>query len=114
MSNKDSLKGKIMNKIDWKIIYVNIAVFIAFVLGISLVFTFIEVASSIQEAEILSGLIVAPIITGAMGFWTYEMKHLFALKRDYKKCQHEKWNEKRGLIPLLFWLKSTLLISVYL
>ena len=79
-----------MNKIDWKIIYVNIAVFIAFVLGISLVFTFIEISASIQEAEILSGLIVAPIITGAMGFWTYEMKHLFALKRDYKKCQHEK------------------------
>ena len=49
--NMSSAGLQIMSKIDWKIIYVNIAVFIAFVLGISLVFTFIEISASIQEAE---------------------------------------------------------------
>ena len=68
-----------MNKIDWKIIYVNIAVFIAFILGISLVFTFIEISASIQEAEILSGLIVAPIITRSNGFWTIWNENIFLL-----------------------------------
>ena len=51
-----------------KIVYVNLAVLIAFLLSIALVFTFIGVAASIQEAEILSGLIVSPIVTGAMAF----------------------------------------------
>ena len=66
-----------MQKKEWKILYLNIVIFIAFLSAIAIVFYVFNSNKQIALEQVVIASICAPIIVGAIGFWTYELKHLF-------------------------------------
>ena len=62
-----------------KIIYLNIVILIAFLFAISLALIVLlhKGINDIGLEQVIVVSISAPIIVGCMGFWTWELKHLF-------------------------------------
>ena len=67
-----------INKIR-KTIYLNIVILIAFLFAISLALIILlhKGINDIGLEQVIVVSISAPIVVGCMGFWTYELKHLF-------------------------------------
>ena len=72
-----------INKIR-KIIYLNIVVLIAFLFAITLTLIILlkKDINEISLEQVIVVSICAPIIVGSMGFWTWELKHLFTNKGE--------------------------------